>query len=280
MCLKRCRGIAPPLLIGAVALLAALAAGGCGSSGRDVTARVRGVDFSVNGGTTGALVGNGTAVGGDLTFGQSSPYLFIGQGVAIFAASTNAPTKPFIIGGAGTTPFPAGQTFQLNNGAYYSAYVIGRTDVIPLSALKPDPRFLQCVAAGDKGAAAAYQTTTAVPTPAVYAEPPSGDANIRILNAAPDAGPVDVLIGGKTVFTNAAYPLLQSGTGSVAAVNPTTIYLPVPAGALSVQINAAGTATALVPATTVSVSAGQSYTLVATEPTVAPSFGLSVQADQ
>ena len=272
------RAIAAPILLGLGGLLGALSAG-CGSSGTSASAHIRGADFSVNGGTVGVLV-NSTAVGGDLMFGKTSLFNYVGQGVSAFSFTTSATPATITVGGTTTTVIAPSQKLQLNNNNYYTAYLIGRVDVAPLTSARADPRFLQTVVTGDKGAAAAYQTS-AGGAAVVYADPPSGQANIRILNAAPDAGPVDVLIAGKPAFTGVAYPALPLGssTDQVAAVNPVTAYSALPSGTLSVQVNAAGTATVLVPPTPISVGSGQSYTVIVTEPSVTPTYGLATETD-
>ena len=273
MHLLRRRSMAASFLLGLGGVLGAMSAG-CGSSSSSSTARIRGADFSVNGGTTGVLV-NSTAVGGDLSYGQTSVYNYVGQGVSIFSFSTSVPLPTVTATGAATSAvFPPNPKLQLNNGSYYTAYLIGRVDVPPLTTTHTDPRFLQTVIAGDKGAAVNYLTTP-------YADPPSGDANLRILNAAPDAGPVDVLIGGKVVFAGVPYPLLPLGIAgqSVPAVNPVTAYLPQPSGTLSVQVNAAGTSTVLLPPTSISVSSGQSDTVIFSETATTPTYSLRTEND-
>ena len=265
---------AAPILLGLGGVLAALSAG-CGSSSTSATARIRGADFSVNGATTGVLV-NLTAVGGDLSFGQSSPYNFVGQGVSTFSFTSSGPAATTTVAGTATsTVFPPNPQLQLNNNNYYTAYLIGRVDVLPLTIAKTDPRFLQTVVTGDKGAAAAYSSGAA------YSDPPSGQANIRILNAAPDAGSVDVLIGGKVVFPGVTYPAIPTGIAgqSVPAVAPVTAYAAQPSGTLSVQVNAAGTATVLVPATPISVGSGGAYTVIVTETATTPTYGLGTESD-
>ncbi len=274
------RGAAAPILLGLGGLLGAFSAG-CGSSSSSATAHIRGADFSVNGGTTGVLV-NSTAVGGDLLFGQTSGFNYIGQGTSAFSFTTSAAPAGITISGTTTSVIPPSSKLQLNNNGYYTAYLIGRADVAPLTSARADPRFLQTVVAGDKGAAANYQSSpTGAAAGAVYADPPSGQANIRILNAAPDAGPVDVLIGGKPAFTGVTYPVLPLGllTDQVAAGNPVTAYSALPSGTISVQVNAAGTATVLVPPTTLSIGSGQSYTVVVTEPAATPTYSLATEAD-
>ena len=275
MHLLRRRGMAASILLIAASAAGVLSAG-CGSSSTSATARIRGVDLSVNGGNTGVLV-NSTAVGGDLSFGQASPYNYVGQGLSTFSFTTSASTSTVTTAGTTTNAvFPPNSQMQLNNDSYYTAYLIGRVDVAPKTIALADPRFLQTVVAGDKGAAANYQTGS------TYTDPPSGEANVRILNAAPDAGPVDVLISGKSAFTSVTYPVLPSGVAGndVPAVNPVTAYSALPSGTLSVQVNAAGTSTVLVPPTSISVSSGQSYTVSVTETSITPAYGISARSDQ
>lgn len=258
------RGGAALALLGAGTVLGALVSAGCGSTSTEATARLRAVDAATNAGTADILVNSGAA-GGDLTFGQTTPYNFIGQGASTFSFTTTATLPPNII-------YPTGPTLTLNNNSFYTTYLIGRSDVNG----KADTRFLQAVITGDRGAAANYAGTV------VYADPPSGQANVRILNGAPDAGAVDVLINGKPGFSAVAYPAfptIPSGQTNANAPAPATTYQAFPAGTLSVQVNAAGTATALVPPTNVPVSGGGSYTIVVTEPAVTPTYGLQTLND-
>lgn len=252
---------------GGAALLA-----GCGSTGTSSsTAHVRGVNFATSAptATTDDVLVNGAALGGDLAFAQVSPYNFIGDGASTFSFTTTAilPTSLTI---------PPRPVLSLSNDSYYTAYLIGRPDVPNVKPTVTDPRFLQTVVAGDKGAAGNYAATP-------YANPPAGQANVRILNGAADAGPVDVLVNGAVAFPKVAYPTFPSPavadvtTGT--AANPVTAYQAVAGGTISVQVNAAGTATVLVPAKSVSVSGGNAYTLVVTEPTNAPTYGVSAVSD-
>ena len=250
------------LLLGVGVMLTALGSVGCGSSGSDPTARLRGIDLSPNAGTAGVLA-NSYALGGDLNFGQGSSYLYAGQGVSTFGFTTSTSVPSGV-----TITYPASPTLQLNNNLFYTAYLIGLAAVPDASLGKPDPRLIQTVVTGDRGAAAGY--TAAAP----YSDPPSGQANVRILNGAPDAGTVDVLINGKAAFTGVSYPAFPTRVATTdttaPATTPVTLYQAVPSGTLSVQVNATGTLKALVPATNVSVSSGQAYTIVVTEPTTTP----------
>jgi hypothetical protein len=156
MHLLRRRGMAAPILLGLGGLLGALSAGCGSSSSSSAIARIRGADFSVNGATTGVLV-NSTAVGGDLSFGQTSSYNYVGQGVSTFSFTTTATTASMTANGVATgIVVPPNPQLQLNNGSYYTAYLIGRADVAPLTIDRADPRFLQTIVAGDKGAAVNY----------------------------------------------------------------------------------------------------------------------------
>ena len=267
--------------LAALAALGGLALAGCGSSSSDTTARIRSADFSVNGATANVTVNTGIN-GGDLNQGQSTPYNYIGDGLSDFGYVTSA-TLPADIATVGTPP---NSRLQLNNGSYYTGYLIGRSDVEG----KKDNRFLQTVVTGDRGAAAAYTGTTVK-----YAEPPSGQANLRVLNAAPDAGftapnttgAVDVLINGRLAYSTVAYPLLLTATTAVDAQNvyyapaavPVTPYQAVPSGTISVQVNVAGTSTVIVPPTDLSVSGGSIYTLVVGETDITPTYTVSLVND-
>jgi len=272
---QRRAALAAPLAALGVAALAALLSAGCGSSGSDPTARIRGVDLAATAGTAGVLA-NGTALGGDLSFGQGSSYQFVGPNLLIggFTTSTGASSTA-------TITIPASPALRVSTGSFYTAYLIGLAALPNVATGKPDPRLLQTVLTGDRGAAAGYSAS------APYADPPAGAANVRLLNGAADAGTVDVLVNGKVLFPGVAYPALPvraaTADTSAPAVNPVTLYQVVPAGTLSVQVNAAGTATVLVPPTNVPVSGGKAYTLVVTEPTAAPAaptYGIYTSGDQ
>ena len=251
--------------LGAFALtaMAAMAAAGCGSSSNTDTAHIRSVDVAVNAGNASVTV-NGGAVNGNQTFGQMTGYDFVGQGLSTFGFTTDAKLMANIT-------LPVSPTLTLNTGSYYTTYLIGRSDV----AGRASPSFLQAVVTGDRGAAAEFSS------PALYVAPPSGQAYIRILNAAPDAGAIDVLIDGKPAFPAVAYPILPTKvSGTASAANPVTVYEAFSASSLTVQVNAAGTATVLVPATSLSVSSGNAYTLAVTEPTIKPTYGVQIVSDQ
>jgi hypothetical protein len=79
--------------------------------------------------------------------------------------------------------------------------------------------------------------------------PAAGKAKLRVIHASPDAGNVDVLVNGTAALTNVPFK---------AAAN----YLVVDAGAYTVKLNAAGTATTALTAN-VNLTAGKIYTAIA-----------------
>jgi len=265
--------------LAALAALGTITVAGCGSSGSDSQAQIRYANFAVNGATAN-VTANGAA-GGDLNQGEVSGYSFLG-GVPVNFGYTTTAKLPADIGTIGVSPQAR---LQFNVGSFYTGYLIGRSDVRG----RLDQRFLQTVATGNRGAAAAY--TAAAP----YAAPPSGQANLRILNAAPDAGftapnttgAVDVLINGKVAYAGVAYPPLLRAVGTATSAGvayapaavPVTPYQAVPSGTLSVQVNLAGTSTVLVPPTSVPVTSGNVYTLVVLETNVTPAYGVLLVND-
>lgn len=79
--------------------------------------------------------------------------------------------------------------------------------------------------------------------------PAAGKAKLRVIHASPDAGNVDVLVNGSTALTNVPFKAAAS-------------YLVVDAGAYTVKLNAAGTATTALTAD-VTLAAGKIYTAIA-----------------
>lgn len=78
---------------------------------------------------------------------------------------------------------------------------------------------------------------------------PAGQARVRVIHAAPDAGPVDILVNGQIVLSNVPFGTISS-------------YLLLPAGTYTVQVNAAGTSTTAIQAS-LAVSSGMNYSAVA-----------------
>nr|WP_306806044.1 DUF4397 domain-containing protein [Caballeronia sp. BR00000012568055] len=79
--------------------------------------------------------------------------------------------------------------------------------------------------------------------------PPAGQARIRVIHAAPDAGPVDILVNNQVVLSNVPFAAISN-------------YLTVSAGTYDVKVNATGTSVTAIEATVVAV-AGNNYSAVA-----------------
>jgi hypothetical protein len=79
--------------------------------------------------------------------------------------------------------------------------------------------------------------------------PAAGQARLRVIHAAPDAGPVDILVNNQVVLSNVPFAAISN-------------YLPIPAGTYDVKVNAAGTAVTAIEASVVAV-AGNNYSAVA-----------------
>lgn len=258
----------------AAALLALSAAGlaGCGgvSGGNTSAARVRAVNAAVNAGTANILV-NGASANGDqqaLTQTSVSPYLYIsGDRQSSFSYNTS------VVPPSDVQP-PTIPSLTLSNGQFYSVFLIGRVDVSPAKTApgvktSNDPRFLQVVVTKDG-----------------HDAPTGGSALVRVVDAAPDGGAVDVTVGGKALAGYSSLTFQEPTKDFLAAP-----YVSVPAGTLSVQISQAGATTPLFAPVSVPVSAGKVYTLIFTEPTIgtaatttggtttAPTFGLQTIED-
>jgi hypothetical protein len=97
-------------------------------------------------------------------------------------------------------------------------------------------------------AASVALAATLFPVARVFAQDCSTGGALRVIQSSPDAGAVDVLIGGQVVATNVAFP-------------NTTAYLPVAAGTVSLQLNQTGTQTAVLGPVDVTVAAGGRVTV-------------------
>ncbi len=205
---------------------------GCGGgAGNTSAARIRAVDAATGAATVNILV-NSSSTYGDQTYFSVSPYQYIATGTSVFSYTTTAST---------TAITSKNNSLSLNSDQFYTAYLIGRPDVAA-----SDTRFLQDVISDDS-------------KPAI----PSGQVAVRILHAAPDAGPVDVLVNGSvpnTTFTDVTYEV----TGNNFLPNA---YQLLTAGTLSVQVNTTGTSHVIIPAASLNLTAGKAYTLLVTEPT-------------
>lgn len=264
---------------GALGLIAmgATALAGCSGVGVGTTdsARIRVVDAATNAATVNMLV-NSSSGYGDLInppageIGNVSPYLYAGTGKSTFSYISTAvpgtqPTTTTSTSGVTTTTSTAiSNTAALVSGKFYSAFLIGRAD-----AAATDPLFLHIVLTDDT------RTT------------PADQASLRIIDAAPDAGAVDIRVNGaapNASFSNLTYQMAQNAFFSAP-------YVTVPAGTLTVTVNRAGTQTDLSTTTSTSITtvAGHGYTLILTEPTApaatsvapitSPTYGLQLIPD-
>ena len=214
--------------LGGIALLS-----GCGGgSSNSNSAQIRAIDVSADGGTTSVSV-NGSQIGGSQGYPGVTSYQGFGGGPASVTFSLSANSG---------TAYPAiSQNFLVSN--YYSLVLVGRSDV----TTPTDPRYPTVIAIQD-----------------VFNSPATSQAAVRLVHAAPDAGPVDVLMNGAVVASGAAYK-------SVSAL------FSQPSGNVTIQVNQTGTGTVLVPSQTIGLSSGQVYTLFVVEPTASATPGYSIQ---
>jgi hypothetical protein len=229
----RVRSIVRPLFAAAL-VLCLLFAAGCNGSQLTNTSLVRFVNACPNGGTAGFLAG-GSAYGNEPFF-AATPY---------YAASISTPNFSFTLSSQPTTVYtPA--TISLSAGQSYSAVVVGRADITTTT----DVRYPQMQIVQD--------TTNA---------PPSGDINLRIVNAAPDLTSATVLVNSILEANAVAYPSFGS-------------YFNVAAGSLNIQANQTG-AGQVAGQTFTNITSGHSYTAFVVEPTVgtSPTYGLELLDD-
>jgi hypothetical protein len=183
---------------------------------------VRALNAIENGGSVTVFVNSGSA-NGSQNFDQSSSYLFLNGGASTFT---------FTLSSYPSNPYPT-VSHTLTNGQYYTVVAFGRADVGAT-----DLRYPSLIVLDDDNVAV-----------------PTGDALVRIVNAAPDGGTTSVTIGATSVATNLAY-----GTA--------TSYVAVPAGAGTLATTlSSGTA---VPPQQVTLNSGGVYTFVVDETTIPP----------
>ncbi len=202
-----------------------LAVAGCGgSTGNGNSARIRAIDLSPNGGSATVFINSGAA-NGTQNFEQNSSYLYLQGGTSsiTFDLSSNLDLS---------TPT---LTRALANGDAYTVVVIGRADAEATTA----PSYPNIIFMLDQAPA-----------------PPAGDAEVRIINAGPDAGAVNVTSGSTAIDPGLPYGVAEP-------------YMALPAGSSTIKTTDVSTGITLVNKT-VSFSAGQTYTLYIVEPTLAP----------
>lgn len=228
--IRQGRALAGLGLLGGAALLA-----GCGGSGSSNSAspQVRAVNALSNGGNATIFV-NGTTVSGSQSYFSASGYQSLGN-----AASSVTFTLSGVSSG---TSFPP-VTANLLIGNYYSAILVGRADI----TAPVDPRYPSVIVTAD-----------------TLTTPSSSQAELQIVQAAPDAGGVDILVNGTTVASGAAYKSVSSYFGE-------------PSGNVTVQVSQTGSNTVLVTPQTLSLSSGHVYTIYVVEPTITPTPGYGIQ---
>lgn len=91
-------------------------------------------------------------------------------------------------------------------------------------------------------------------------EPKSGEAALRLLHGASEAGPVDIFVTEPDAALDDTRP-----TFSIVAFNQSTIYADLPAGTYRVRVAPAGTRTPVLDET-LTLETGETYTAVATNP--------------
>ena len=217
------RGLVPvAALLGGAGALAGCG-GGSGTTGSG--ALIRAVDASTNGGSATVYV-NGTNYTGSQNFFSNTFYLNLPTGNDSFT---------FTLGARSGATYP-GVTSSASSGSYYSAIVLGRSDV----TTNTDPRFPRMIVVNDSPTA-----------------PPVGQTRVRVIQAAPDAPNVDVLIDGQVAVSDVAYTAVGS-------------YLDLAGGNHTIQINQTGTSTVLMAPQTVAPAAGLVYSLYVLEGAVTP----------
>ena len=225
--------------------------GGCGGSGGGVgntsTARIRVVDAAyLTNGDSAQIVINGGSVDGNTKYFDSgsstngsvaaSPYLFV--------QPQNGASFTYTINNNNTSETT--NNVNINQGQHYTAFLVGREDI------SGDLRNLQLI------------------LPAQQAGSTSGQATLRVLNAAPDAGytpavaPAAAMPGSITVTVG---PSTFGPTTYATASNYQTL---TPGSNLPVTVTLSGVGGTTIKTGTISVSAGTTYTLVVAEPTVTP----------
>lgn len=178
-------------------------------------------------------------------YGTASSYLFLESGSSTFQGSSTL-TLPKV-GTSSTTITPKVVSYNLMDGLKYTSYLIGRPDVAnPTQAdlSDIDPRFLSVIILADN-----------------QSVPAAGQATVRVVNGACDAGNITVQVDGTapSAFTNVPYATLST---------PSTSDVSVAAGTRTITVATTNPASSF--SKQITFSAGSKYTLVVNEPTAAP----------
>lgn len=264
---------------------------GCGSGGGvKPTAQVRAVDVATNVVNTFTTPPTDTAVvtvnGGAadnlvVPYGTPTGYLYVQSGTSAFAGSTTMtiPTDTSLSTTANQTETtfiaPPTNNQLLATGSFYTGYLVGRPDVpnppgynLPnTTPTNLDPRFLCVVVCPDDQAA-----------------PPTGDATVRVVDGIcdpeitstnpPTLPKIDVYINGTAVPS-----LQQLAFDTVTPPTTTSAPLFLPQGTFPIEVKDDATGAVLIPAAntaapTITLAAGNKYTLAISEPTAPTPSGV------
>ena len=225
-----------------------LIAGCGGSSSSSSVSHIRTLNATTNGDYLTVLVNGAATFGQQILTGVAPSYLYINPGTSTFSYAT------FVDGGATTSNLPLNvnaynTTATINSGVYYTAYAIGRPDLVTAITSLPLP----------------YGAMQTVVYPDTHSTPASGSVNVRFLNAAPDAngtGAVDFAIDGTKVADNVGFGNMNTTTAS---------FITTTQGPHTILVFKAGTLN-LISATNLNLTFAnqKSETLILQEPTAAP----------
>jgi len=159
---------------------------------------------------------------------DGNPQLAFGSATFYNNVAEGTDTLKFLLSAIPNVTFPT-LSEPMTNGAYYTDFIFGRSDVANTSTEYPIQRWT-----GDD-----------------HSSPGTGNARMRVIDAAPDAGAVDVIRNGTSLISNIGYQYL--GTMNEFG-----------AGTQSIVVNLTGTSNSIA-SQTVTLNAGQFYTLVILE---------------
>lgn len=198
-----------------------LATAGCGGGNSDNNVHMRVID-TVYGSTASVDCGTFVITQGDsplLTFGTSSFYNDVPPG-------TN--TISFTLSAMPGVTFPT-LSEGMSTGNYYTDFIWGS-----LGSSSGSPNYPQQAFTVDD-----------------RTEPATGNSRMRVIDAAPDAGPIDIFRNGSVFEPDINYQYIG-------------VMNEFPSGAQNIVVNAAGTSTNLINQS-VTLNAGQFYTMVILE---------------
>lgn len=237
------RGQAALALIAITVLVA-----GCSGSGSKPVAQIRTLNATTNGGFVTVLV-NASATFGQQTLTQSAPsYLFINPGSSQFSYTTSSNIGQTISNLPPSTNAYI-TTANINSGINYTVYAIGRPDLVtPIVTSIP------------------YGAMQDVIYPDTHTTPAVGSANIRFLDAAPDANGtngVDIKIDGATAVTNLKF-------GSISTFQVTT------AASHTITVVQTATSNNVLAPVNLTLGSQKSDTIILQEPTATPTPSPSI----